>query len=90
MYNYGLEEMLNFVANRDSCKILIWSACPKSDYALKFFRDNNIEIYGYIDKNSRDIGEWREYKVYDIEIIKREKFYIYIALENTYYDVLLF
>lgn len=90
MHNYGLEEMLKYAMSETAYKILIWGAYEKSDYVLNFFKDNHVEIYGYIDSAYKDKCEYRGYKVYDSNIIKSQKFYVYVALENTYNDILFF
>lgn len=91
MFEYRIERMLNFVNRGGGLpKILIWSACEKSDYALKTLKKAGIDIYGYIDRDYEKIKQYNGYKVYSRDIIKSDKFFVYVALESTYSDILYF
>lgn len=71
-------------------KVLVWSACYKTDAVVAELKKAGINIYGYIDQKSESMNTYKGYRVYDREILKINRFFVYVAMDTIYYDVVDF
>lgn len=68
-------------------KILIWGATFKSNWVFELCRQAEVEIAGYIDNNS-ELLCYQELPVYRPEILNRKEYYLFVAMENKYPEVI--
>lgn len=68
-------------------RFLIWGASDKSDWVMKLCEWAEIDIDGYIDNNS-ELLRYKGYKVYQPDILTYGRFFVFVALENKYPEVL--
>lgn len=86
-----LENMINTIhQNGYSDKVMIWSACEKTDEIFALLKEHQIEICGYIDREYQSKKEYNGLTVFDKSILKEKGYFVYIGLENTYPEVLDF
>lgn len=82
----NLREKLN--AKNFSRRIVIWGASTKSDIILSKLVYWGMEIHGFIDKNYYNIDSYKGYQVYSEKELQKEKFFVYIALQANYDEVI--
>lgn len=68
-------------------KVLVWSACYKTDKVVAELKKAGIDIYGYIDQKSGMMNTYNDHIVYDKNILQEDRFFVYVALDTVYYDV---
>lgn len=67
-------------------KVLIWSACSKSDWIYEKCVEYDLEIAGYIDSND-SVRQWNDKPVYGTDVLERTSYFVFVALENKYHEV---
>lgn len=68
-------------------KCLIWGASCKSNWFLELCKQSGIKITGYIDKNIK-ISFYKDFPVYQPDILNPQKYFVFVSLENKYPEVL--
>ena len=48
------EEILIENIKKKGNKVLIWGACERNNDILEFFRENDVNVVGYIDKKAEE------------------------------------
>lgn len=69
-------------------KLVIWGASDKSKKVLEWLISKQISVYGFIDRDYINIKEYKGYLVYGPEKLAEEKFFVYVALQADYEDVI--
>lgn len=68
--------------------IMIWGATTKSDGMVSVFTAWGFNIFGYIDRNYINIKEYNGYSVYGPAQLAKKKYFVYVALEANYKEVI--
>lgn len=68
-------------------KVLIWGATFKSGWVFELCKQAEVEIEGYIDNNP-ELSSYQELPVYGPEILNRKEYYLFVAMENKYPEVI--
>lgn len=69
-------------------KVLVWSACVKTDAVVDALKKNGIEIYGYIDQKHEIMDKYNGYKVFEKSILTTDRFFVYVGMDTPYYGVI--
>lgn len=69
-------------------EIMIWGASNKSDKIVSIFTKWGFTIWGYIDRNYINIREYNGYTVYGPEQLRKRKYFVYVALQASYTEVI--
>lgn len=69
-------------------EIVIWGASNKSDAIALEFSKWGFCVSGYIDRNHANIRKYKGYTVYGAEKLKTKKYFVYVALQANYIDVI--
>lgn len=89
MNKSGYDNLKQVLAKKESSqKIIIWGASYKSDDILSKLNEWGYPISGYVDKNYINIGKYKGYPVYAVEQLKNSKYFVYVALQSNYEEVL--
>lgn len=84
--NNYFEQMLKFLVGNKA--FFIWGACYKNDWLWSLCKDVNLEISGYIDSCATDIRCFHNLEVFEPdEVLKCKGVFVFVALENKYFDV---
>ncbi len=83
-----MNEKLLTIIKESGRKVLIWGASYKTDNIVKEFKDNKIEIAGYIDKDAKKIKKYNDYSCFDREVITTDNFFVYVGLQGFYEDII--
>lgn len=87
IYNHNNDILIENI-NKNGNKVLIWGACKRNDEILDFFRRQNINVVGYIDRNADKQTRFNDLPVFDRNIIKNDKYYIFVGLLDNYEDII--
>lgn len=74
--------------NKLQKKIMIWGCTDKSDEIVSLFIKWNFSIIGYIDKEAKNICQYKGYKVFEIDELEKERYFVYVALNSNYDEVI--
>ncbi len=69
-------------------KVLIWGACERNNDILEFFRQNDVNVVGYIDQNADEQNTCNDLPVYNKDIIRSDSYFVYVGLLKTYDEVI--
>ena len=75
-------------ANGYENKVLVWSACVKTDRVVEELKKHGIQICGYIDQKAAELDSYNGYKVYDKNVLARDKYFVYVGMDTPYQIVL--
>lgn len=71
-------------------RVLVWGAHKKNDDIVHYLRGKGIEVCGYIDRFFKEIKELNNLPVYGKEILNEVRYCVFVALEDTYPEVIEF
>lgn len=69
-------------------KVLIWGACERNNDILEFFRQNDVNVVGYIDQNADEQNTCNDLPVYNKDVIRSDSYFVYVGLLKTYDEVI--
>lgn len=85
-----LEEIALAIGGVSPLRVLVWGAHKKNDDIVHYLRDKGIEVCGYIDRLYKEIKELNHLPVYEKDILNDVKYSVFVALEDTYPEVIEF